>query len=910
MSDHSHRGAKPPGPFSQSPDRRVLELDEALRNVEALSGALPAFGLFRDSTRAAQARQTALGGVGDLARGTVIHVLPYVNWYKVQTSTGGWVSACCLSGGTLMPLGARDIGMVGPNDDVLLFRPKGLNYSYILGVIPPATSNAVVSCPDWVVQAGGSGLKREAGHKYPIKNLYKGGGVIDWSAQRPQDQTPLERGWITSSGLTLTIDDGLIQVRVNEMTGLWMTLFDGWLRLAGEQLLIESTVHEEESGDDEGEARHFRGVATYPHEALGQYAPGQPFGEEVDDKAVQYDSPRAKVDLKEGEEDTQPIYRYQEFGGYHGQGHLRLVVKPGGTTGVRQYGEVGDPDYGMFMESIGLNGAYALLFAKSGHIGKRVKISVPRQIAPPQAAGGDDAVTGTYKFSSLFGSGPDHIVGDVIVTGTPRSMVRVTAVADLVSYDLNWRALHPFHYHVGDYRLPQQSEMSEFSGNTATINFGADDFYTPDPAPKRLRIDHRYGEVEYFERESFIHWHDDGTLHLSGGAGEEIVLGGGRVRIAAPHGVDICPGGEFAVKAEQVVICAKGSIDLSSSERDVRIKAENNMQLLAGNSGTGGMLLESRGTGTAQQYRNRFGEDVEGSGVVVRASSGTVALLGQDIYLRTGGRNLGEGDILLDASRGKRRVQVFGHEFNTYTSQAVTFNFGPLESTSDVRRSYYFSETTSIMDARLLLGGTLIGYTGGGGNAGIVVDGDIRGTGSFATSGVMANKAGVLNKVPAGFSGTITTVTSAASQAAKKARDDSTVTHQTTVVEKYYQNDQIGDDEQIGFLSFGFRDPPGTPRQYRTASFLWPESRWQQMARFGLGSGGVGWRERPVIYQGRQTYPWPGKTKLVDEPTLLRLTEPVFFDPATGQDKDRPYENPVSPTAEPVTLNENYTLIR
>lgn len=911
--NHSHRGATAGGPLNNPVDRRVLELDEALRGVEALTNALPGLGFFRDSTRAAAAGLHTMNQPGRLFTGVVIHPLPYVNWFKVQASEGnGWIACCSLATGSLTPSGPKSLSMPAPNERVLVFKPKGMNVGYIIGTVPNAIANGKVVVPDWVMQGSGSGLKREEGHKFPIKGLYKKGGVIDWSDGRPLDQTGNEQGWITATGLAITIDDELIQFRVNEMCGLFATLYDSWIRLAGVQLLIESSVHEVDAGDDEGEARYFHGIAAYAHEALGQYKEGTEWTAEKSDQEVQYSSDKAKVDLPDGKEDLQPIYRYQEYGGYLGQGHVRLVMKPAKDGGQRQFKDQ-DKDTGLFLESIGLDGGYTLLSAKSLHIGKRCMITVPKQIKPQADKGGDDGETDNYKFASLEGGGDEHKVGDVKVTGDVKSITRVAAVLDLVAYDAAWKYPHPFHYHTADYKAWNPSEQQDLTRTQESIAFGGDDFFVADARPKKLKIDHRYGQVDYFERESFIRFFDDGSVMLGSGCGVDLIMAGGRARINAPKGLDLCPGSEIVMLAEQIVMRAKGSIDISSSDKDVRIKAEKNMQLLAGNGGKGGILLESKGRGNQQQFKNKYGEDVVSNGVIVRASQSTASLFGKDIYLRTGGADLGEGDILLDASRGKRRVQIFGKEFHTYTTKAVSFNYGPIEKTSTVNRTYYFGEKTAVFDVQLLLGGKLIGYNGGGGKPGIVVDGGVYGTKAFATAGVMADKKGMfLGKVPGGFAGTISSACNSAATAASQIKQGGQTRHETTVVQKYYQTDQLGDDALIELLKFGFRDPLGSTDQYKTDKFQMPESRWQQFTRFGMGSGGVQWSEKPVIYQGRETYPWPGKKKWKDEPTLLQLSALNMYDAGAGRDKDRPgpYENPEAGELQPTTPDGNYKLSR
>ena len=58
--------------MAQPADRRIVEIDEALRILEATSGLLPQTGFIRDASRAAQNRQQALGNPGRITRGVVV----------------------------------------------------------------------------------------------------------------------------------------------------------------------------------------------------------------------------------------------------------------------------------------------------------------------------------------------------------------------------------------------------------------------------------------------------------------------------------------------------------------------------------------------------------------------------------------------------------------------------------------------------------------------------------------------------------------------------------------------------------------------------------------------------------------------------------------------------------------------
>lgn len=385
-------------------------MDDALRAVEVAAQVVPQLAFMRDSMRAAQAHMQSLGFAGHWVRGMVVHALPYYHWYKVQCGDGfGWQAACKLESCGLVPVGPRNISPLPPGSLVMLYLPKGFNYGFIAGAVPPMVAEGKVVCPDWVVQGGNSGIKREDAHKFPIKNLYKEGGVRDFSSQRPQDATAFEEGWVTPTGLAVTIDDFFLQVRVNEMCGLFMSWYDSWCRLAGVQLHIESSIHEEACVEDEGEAHYFRGYATYPWEGIGLYDSGTDIAKEYTDKEVQYTKAVGKVDLPEGEEDVQPLYRAREYGGYMGQGYYREVVKPAKQSGKRKFkDDASPPDEGLFREHIGLDGSYCIASAKRLAFLKRCKLVSPWQKKLPEDQNGDDQKKNNYKFSGKTGGGPEH----------------------------------------------------------------------------------------------------------------------------------------------------------------------------------------------------------------------------------------------------------------------------------------------------------------------------------------------------------------------------------------------------------------------------------------------------------------------------------------------------------------------
>lgn len=912
----SHQGAHAPGPLVQAPDRRINEIDEALRLLEAGSAAKQQSSFASDPFRIHQTGNQRLGRE-PLFVGVVIHTLAGLGWYKVQAGGGrGWIAACQISAGSLNPLGVRDIGAIQPNTRVLIYKPSGLNYGMILGALPPLLRTGKIVNPDWLVAGGQSGYKREAAHQYVIKSLYANGGVLDFSGQRPVDGTALERGWIASTGIALMLDDYQAYLRVNEQCGLFLNYYDSYTRLAGVALDIVSAVHEEACRDDEGESHYFKGIAYCPWEGLGLYAPGTPFTATGDDKDVQYKQAIAKVDLPADAADTQPFYRWQEYGGYLGQGHLRrLTTKPVAAAGVRRYSDT-DPDISLFSEAIGIDGSVHINSAKSVLITRRVKMVAPKLTKPSEDATGDDSVADNYRFSGQFGGGAAHKLAEIQVSDEQAALHKIAGIDDLIAFACNWKTLHPFHYHQGDFSVPQEAaDDGVFARAQETIDFAvlATQPYLADPIPKKLDIDHRYSSVEFFERTSFFHMLDDGSLALGCGAGAQIVLAGGHIKLEAPGDIQLCPGRDLLMLADQAVLRARQSVDISASEHDVRIKAEKNIQMLSGNGGTGGVLIESKATSSSQQFAEKIGEDVVSNGIILRAPQSAIAALAGSIYLRTGGGDMEDGDIVLDAARGHANVQCFSDETNFYCATGqVRFHYGPIDDVSDVTQTYSFGKDTCLIESNLLLGGRLTAFKNGDKAPAIYLDGPIYCTGSIAAAGKVSDNSGsLLGKVDGTFADAISQITAAGTDVVTALHDGGTTIHTAAIVQTLYQDNQLGNETVVPSLSFTFRDAIDRD-QYHVTDLRWLERRWEQMSRFGTGTGGEPWVEKAVTFEGQELYPWPGRKKWQEDAVFLRLSEQTMFDAATGTSRDRPdpYEEPQLADWEPVTMKSAYRLIR
>ena len=907
--------------YEEARDHAIAAVEELLEERQAhhlLSQAAkePA----HDTLRGASLERQRLSETGTFHVGRIVHKTPYFNSYKVQLGANyGTLPCSALSHSSFVGLGPRSIDALTSGTGVLVHIPASFDHGYILGAIPLRHTDGRLVHPDRIQQGGGSGLHREDVHKQPILNTQGEGGVRDFSNNRPLDEAGVEWGWVTETGLGIIIDPFQAMLRVSEICGLFLNYFDHYARLAGYNFDLQTAPFQGRFRDDEGEHLYIGEHYVYPWEALGLFTPGTDIAQTYDARAVQDELFRANRDLVEGQEDTQPFARVQHYGGYLGQGGRRLVAVPGRQEGVQRFADTAKEagDVGVFEESIGLDGTYLLRSAKQIHIGKSVLIPVPkRRRTPEDAAAGDDArgrepsdpggdPRPNYRHSGLFGEdAPAHKVSELAPPESDAgSFGRLSALPDVLSYNYNWRAQHPFHYHERDYDLPEESELAEqgpFERRQDPLSFSelAGRANMSQPGARTAPVDHRYGSTAYFQRESYISFLPDGGVAIGDGYGAQITMAAGHIRLEAPGDVQALPGRNFVSLGHDVVLRAHDSLDATAGNGDLRLKSERNLQVLAGNSGTGGLLFESRSFGRGQSFDNRVGEEVAGTGIVFKAPESGVDIWSRDIYLRTGGEGLGLGQIVIDSGQGRGQLSLQGQDVNIFGDRSATISIGPDVESSDVSAVYQFTVSDAIFGGRLSASGG--GFFGGPGVFG----------GNLAADGLIGSSAGQFavaefeGEILASLRDTIQGVRDSATDAA----DASSEAHTGVFSEFIYAEQGPGNGDTIRRTEFSLRDDTDG-RQYGVQEFAMLEPRWVRMVRLEGAEGGSSWDEPSVRYQGRDLLPWPGRGRWEDDATLQRAKEMPLTEPEYAADRGKIYEDAESGELETVPPASGYRVI-
>ena len=874
--------------FSAFADRRITELVERHRDVDIETASKR--GVLSDPSRRFAQSLTSPDVAGRVLIGKVAFVLPNLHWYRVQLPDLRGVIGCCLgSESAFTPFGPATTGTIPPNSRVVVYIPPRAMTGVILCALPPQQQDGRLLCPDWIVQASGAGGYRSTVYTTPLSQFHRGGGARVFNANRPIDATSLDWGKMTETGVGIHVDAYMTFMRVNEACELTLHYWDDHARLAGRNFDLLTAASSLQVRDDEGELQEMTEGYVYPWEALGMYAPGDAAsqllqGEPANPKDVVFSSYRSNVDVSDGLDDVTPVARRQSYGGFLGQGGLRQVVVPGRTTGIsRSSDPVADkPDFGVFRESIGLDGSFTLESAKGITIGKRGLIEVPRRSRRPEDTSDQADTPETYAASAKFGKvAPATILSDIPnADGVEGLHQRLVSVFDHVTREY-WKPLGPFVAHAKDFGVPTQKQVAQgVSGapqravqsiDLSGISRGG--FVAP-PAASKVKVDHRQGETRYFANDSYLTFLDDGGVVLGDGFGSQIVMSGGKIRIECPGDVEFVPGRNFVVLGgHDAVIRARDSVDVTAGQHDVRIKAERNLQMLGGNKTSGGVLIESQSPGFAAQFENRVGEDVVMGGVVLKAPKSAVAVYAGDVMIRTGTKgnkpgDLAKGQIVLDAARGEGSVITKSRQFLNFAASAAYLIVGPTGDQSDVK-NYFALQASSVA----------IGKD-------VTINGRVTATGSGWFDGNMIVRDGYLtlnNPTVSLIKGQSYSEGAQQLKASFAAFDkEAPKIHASAFPDNLYQSGRLGDDKLIADIAFSLRDDVGQ-QQYGSSEFRIPESRWQLLLRHQLASGtATAWDEPAVSYQGVEQLPYPGRRAWSEDDSMFWSRALELFDVVDG----------------------------
>lgn len=834
---------------------------------------------------------------GFLLTGVVVSVMPGLNMVEVSMASVGLRKAIVLGGNATADLafGANTISAMVPGCAVACWVPYTDGAVYVIGTLPSVISLAQYAVPDFILMGSAVGQVEDIRRFHD--NTPHG---VENRTTGAADQLPGDWGTMSSLGIGVIASHFHAQLRASDNCGLWAFYFDNLLRMHGYNLEQFTSATEHRVFNDEGEVHDVLFRAKYPWEALGLLEPGNAMTSEAG--TWEAGNPRAYYEPQK--DDQTGAWRHHEYRGFLGDIYREQIALPApqfkSDPCSHSDQKEGTPYSGLAEVTKTADGRIGIRSAKEIIICKYGLLPVPGQANPPDHHKDGDW-NQNYKASDKFGTGslPEQKEWK---WETEEGDVRSGCLLDYLAYTFNWYKLANFAGHTKDWNVPEESDSGEHIGITrGTIDPSklqplSSTFWADMPTKRAGKeVDHRMNDVDYYESMSGLSFLDDGSVIIEDGWGSQIIMSRGNITITAAGDVFTRPGRSFTVWAPgDAVVRAGRSVDITASKRDVRIKAQKNMHILAGNdtdgNTTGGILLESRAKSTSMDFEAGVGEEVQSSGVMIKAQNSHFATWSTDCYI--GIHKIDEKEpkfIVLDAYDGKKDIITKSRNFyNMLNSNGmVAFDFGS-SGQSDI-----FTKEATLLESKYMV------HEGTG-----LFNGSLVASGTVGGAQVVYGGLKPIKVQPAGPG------LAAQVRAATVSAD----------IQKSYASDALNTLDDVAISGSGRYGDPDTytkvgfslrsTEQYRGVGtdFTFFSARWQQMLEES-GSPET-WKEPEVTAPtGDKTYPMPGRL-WVDTPIYYKKPVLNNFDASSGYANARGangYTENTPNTGEIVVADDAYT---
>lgn len=818
--------------YLQSMQERIRHLETKVASVGYTDYNVPKSDSFGTLSSNLQTTNSHLR----LVTGTVIDSLSVYGWYNVQIDDSGYVACELLAETSAAIVGVRTIGAMAPGTRVYAILNTSSSSGVIIGSFNGYSLGIEKDVHDYISQAAVNTLGVDGFLKHYAQRLPQ---LLRFSRGSPIDETAVgEWGKMAETGVGFFSDPFMAFMRADENAGFWAFWHDQLVRMHGHNLQIRSAAMDLYSLDDEDELSVITGYSPYLWESLGGLTPGK-LSLNRDSAIVQLtQSEFATTDLLV--QGQIPFHRLKRFDGFLGQGFKQqLVIPPQTTTGTAYSLPNPANPLTVWEEHLAMDGNYHMVSAQGLLFAHVPPFVSPVQIRLPEDKTGDNREDGYSPAGYTAGSSESNQkIKEGPAGATTLAGPHMASVADdELAYGIRWRSEHPFHYHTRDWttlpgslkELPQG--YNELSSSQYITKLQA----TP------LTVDHRE-QANYHHTLSMVGILRDGTVVISGPAGEEIRMGGGSIEISCPGDVVLRPGRSLiSLAGRDAILKANGNVEISATNEDVRIKAERHAQILAGNSGTGALLLESKSRQPDQDY-SKTGSEVISNGVIIKSSS-MVSCMGSDLYLRSGAGS-DYGSIVLDASKGKGTITTSSRELMNYVTNSTVTYFG---QPGEVTASNVFTKAQTIISGRFVSLSSDYSVFGGG----AVFNRDVI----IANGNIIAEfSEGLVPNINEEGKKIIGKVYEDIKEKNKETSKEGTKVYKSLFTDYLYAKQRVGNDTVIKTMGFSFR----STAQSRVSDFMLYESRWAQRARMNNQSTNV-WVEKPVQANENKTYPFPGE---------------------------------------------------
>lgn len=456
-------------------------------------------------------------------------------------------------------------------------------------------------------------------------------------SNRPADTLTGDAGYTNPYGLFMGLFGLIAKIGASSNCGMEFHILEDRIKVMSSQYQHQHAGGDTHMYNDYGFITYEFGMTHLQPETVGM--------DDYGDISHLGDKDKRGKQLDISTDDLQLKPRLQSFIGAIGDlfQYFAAVPAPGHRTWQATF-----EDFGVFHAHLSGSGALNVRAAGGFSLVRDDRIVVPKRLAQPQDPQGQDETDPTTFPVTPFRYSADY--------PGARNLELRHAGEWALAQSYRWFKGMPKDFHLGQ-PSQQQVPPDDYDAKTAA---------SADFAKNKGKIAGVWGG-------------DDGSIIIRGSNGEEIFLGNGDVKISCPGQVILQSGGSVVVLAgNDAIVKARNSVDVSATEKDVRVKAEGNLHLYSKDKG---ILLETdspdRGHGFAADIN---GEQVQSSGIVMKAKTSTVFIWGNRIQLSAIGMLIREcagtaidviGDVLTTVKNSFRIISSSGKSSIAVTDDSV-----------------------------------------------------------------------------------------------------------------------------------------------------------------------------------------------------------------------------------------------
>jgi hypothetical protein len=288
--------------------------------------------------------------------------------------------------------------------------------------------------------------------------------------------------------------------------------------------------------------------------------------------------------------------------------------------------------FGLFHEFTSYTGEYLLEAAGSVTLRKTCAIRAPDEIRPGHAAilapdtntaSQHKTVEDTPREGLTPAANPDH-------PQEPEVHAPLAAFTRVLEYveNLSWRGRNAFNrldksWTIGT--LPDEVAGPDLSKPLSQAYTGSSSsMWHVTPRMFEIELDPKLGKKKFYVGSACISLCGDGSIVLEDAYHSQIVMSKGNIRIAADKDLLLESGRNcLLISGNDAAVRSYRHLDLAANSGRLHIKADQQLNLLGGNSGSGGVLVESRSVDASPSVG--IGQAQMSGGVVLMSQSGISA---------------------------------------------------------------------------------------------------------------------------------------------------------------------------------------------------------------------------------------------------------------------------------------------